>query len=378
MADVSFLRWPFFEDRHRVFAAAVAAWADLRPADDENGDIDAQCRAWVRALGAGGWLRHAVPPMDVRMLCIARETLAYRSALGDFAFAMQGLGAGPIALFGDDAQKQTYLPDIAAGEKIAAFALSEADAGSDVAALAMSARRDGDGYVLDGEKTWISNAGIADTYVVFARTSDDGHRGLSAFVVTAGTAGFEVVERIETISPHPLGRIRFANCRIPASDRIGAEGDGFKIAMATLDVFRSTVGAAALGFARRALDESVAHVKERTLFGAPLADLQLTQSAIAGMATDVDASALLVYRAAWTKDAGAERVTREAAMAKWVATEAAGRVADRAVQLFGGRGVTRGEIVERIYRDVRALRIYEGASEVQQVVIARQTLGPNR
>ena len=378
MSDVSFLRWPFFEDRHRVFAAAIAAWADLRTDDDENGDIDAQCRAWVRALGAGGWLRHAVPPADVRTLCIARESLAYRSALGDFAFAMQGLGAGPIALFGNDEQKQAYLPDIAAGEKIAAFALSEAEAGSDVAALATTARREGDAYVLDGEKTWISNAGIADTYVVFARTAESGHRGLSAFVVPAGTAGFDIVERIETISPHPLGRIRFANCRISATARIGGEGDGFKIAMATLDVFRSTVGAAALGFARRALDESVAHVKERTLFGAPLADLQLTQSAIAEMATDVDASALLVYRAAWTKDAGAERVTREAAMAKWVATEAAGRVADRAVQLFGGRGVTRGEIVERIYRDVRALRIYEGASEVQQVVIARQTLGPSR
>jgi acyl-CoA dehydrogenase len=378
MSDVSFLRWPFFEDRHRVFAAAIAAWADNRPADDEGGDIDAQCRAWVRALGAGGWLRHAVPPADVRALCVARETLAYRSALGDFAFAMQGLGAGPIALFGDDAQKAAYLPDIAAGEKIAAFALSEAEAGSDVAALTTTARRDGDAYVLDGEKTWISNAGIADTYVVFARTADTGHRGLSAFVVPSGTDGFAVVERIETISPHPLGRIRFAGCRIPGSARIGGEGDGFKIAMATLDVFRSTVGAAAVGFARRALDESVTHVKERALFGAPLADLQLTQSAIAGMATDVDTAALLVYRAAWTKDAGAERVTREAAMAKWVATEAAGRVADRAVQLFGGRGVTRGEAVERIYRDVRALRIYEGASEVQQVVIARQTLGPAR
>jgi acyl-CoA dehydrogenase len=375
MSDVSFLGWPFFEDRHRVFAAAIAAWADGRPADDERGEVDAQCRAWVRVLGAGGWLRHAVPPADVRALCIARETLAYRSALADFAFAMQGLGAGPIALFGDDAQKQAYLPDIAAGEAIAAFALSEAEAGSDVAALATSARRDGDAYVLDGEKMWISNAGIADTYVVFARTSDDGHRGLSAFVVQAKTSGLDVTERIETISPHPLGRIRFDSVRVPVANLLGNEGDGFKIAMATLDVFRSTVGAAALGFARRALDESAAHVKERRLFGAPLADLQLTQSAIAEMATDVDASALLVYRAAWTKDSGAERVTREAAMAKWFATEAAGRVADRAVQLFGGRGVTRGEIVERIYRDVRALRIYEGASEVQQVVIARQMLG---
>ncbi len=375
MSDASFLHWPFFDDAHRDAAASLATWADARPLDAEDGDLDAQCRSWVKALGSGGWLEYAVLPKDVRTLCLARETLAYRSALADFAFAMQGLGAGPIALFGTEAQKQRFLPAIASGDAVAAFALSEMEAGSDVAALAMRARRDGDAYVLDGEKMWISNAGIADTYVVFARTSDDGHRGLSAFVVPADTRGLTVAERIETISPHPLGRLRLDGVRVDASSRLGDEGAGFKIAMATLDVFRSTVGAAALGFARRALDESVAHAKSRSLFGAPLADLQLTQSAIAEMATDVDASALLVYRAAWTKDRGAARITREAAMAKWFATEAAGRVADRAVQLFGGRGVKRGEIVERIYRDVRALRIYEGASEVQQVVIARQTLG---
>ncbi len=375
MSDASFLHWPFFDDAHRDTGAALASWADAHPPDAENGDLDAQCRSWVKALGSAGWLQRAVPPKDVRTLCLARETLAYHSALADFAFAMQGLGAGPIALFGTDAQKQQFLPAIASGDAIAAFALSEMEAGSDVAALALRARREGDAYVLDGEKMWISNAGIADTYVVFARTSDDGHRGLSAFVVPAGTRGLTVTERIETISPHPLGGLRFAGVRVDASNRLGEEGQGFKIAMATLDVFRSTVGAAALGFARRALDESVAHAKSRSLFGAPLADLQLTQSAIAEMATDVDASALLVYRAAWAKDRGAARITREAAMAKWFATEAAGRVADRAVQLFGARGVKRGEIVERIYRDVRALRIYEGASEVQQVVIARQTLG---
>jgi acyl-CoA dehydrogenase len=316
----------------------------------------------------------ALPSLDVRSLCIARETLAYRSALADFAFAMQGLGAGPISLFGSNEQKRRYLPSVANGNAIAAFALSEREAGSDVSALAATARLHRDAYVIDGEKTWISNAGIADWYVVFARNDDEGGKRLSAFVVESGTPGFSVTERIATISPHPLGSLAFDGCRVPVGARIGAEGDGFKIAMATLDIFRSTVGAAALGFARRALDETVRHVKDRHLFGSPLAALQLTQGAIADMATQIDASALLVYRAAWSKDNGAARITREAAMAKWYATEAAGRIADRAVQLFGGRGVTRGEIVERIYRDVRALRIYEGASEIQQVVIARRVL----
>lgn len=374
MSKARDLAWPFFTDAHRAFGADLDAWLATTEVDDDEDDAGAASSAWVRALGGSGWLR-ACTALDVRTLCIARETLAYRSALADFAFAMQGLGSGPITLFGNDAQRQAYLPAVVSGDAVAAFALSEREAGSDVAALATTARREGDFYVLDGEKTWISNAGIADFYVVFARTSDTAAKGLSAFVVDASTPGLDVVESIETISPHPLGTLRFTNCRVPATHRLGEEGHGFKIAMATLDVFRSTVGAAALGFARRALDESVAHAKARRLFGAPLAALQLTQAAIAEMATDVDASALLVYRAAWTKDDGAPRVTREAAMAKLFATEAAGRVCDRAVQLFGGRGVSRGEIVERLYRDVRALRIYEGASEIQQIVIARQTLG---
>ena len=368
------LAWPFFDERHRTFATALERWVQAATVTDDEAAVDTSCRAWVEALARDGWLQACVGRLDVRTLCLARETLAARSALGDFAFAMQGLGSGASSLFGTPQLQQKYLPVVVDGSKIAAFALSERQAGSDVATLAVGARLDGDDYVIDGEKTWISNAGIADFYVVFARTSDDGARGLSAFVVDADTPGFEVSERIETISPHPLGTLRFEHCRIPQSQRIGQEGGGFKIAMATLDTFRSTVGAAAVGFARRALAETIEHTTTRQLFGAPLSNLQLTQAAIAEMATDIDAAALLVYRAAWTKDLGALRVTREAAMAKWFATEAAGRVCDRAVQLFGGRGVTRGEIVERLYRDVRALRIYEGASEIQQVVIARQTL----
>jgi acyl-CoA dehydrogenase len=365
-----------------VLAEALAAWAETHVPEEEADDADAACRALVRALGEAGWLRLCVPApaglhdrLDVRSLCLARETLAAKNALADFAFAMQGLGGGPVSLFGTDAQKAAYLPAVARGEAIAAFALSEKEAGSDVAALATTARPDEDGYVLDGEKTWISNAGLADFYVVFARTGEaPGAKGLSAFVVDASTPGLTVTERIETASPHPLGTIRLGGCRVPRTALLGAPGDGFKIAMATLDVFRSTVGAAALGMARRALDEALAHVRRRRLFGGTLADLQLTQSRLAQMATDVDAAALLVYRAAWTKDAGAERVTREAAMAKAFATEAAQRVIDGAVQLFGGRGVTAGHVVERLYRDVRPLRIYEGATEVQHVVIARQLL----
>jgi acyl-CoA dehydrogenase len=376
------LDWPFFDEEHRAFATGLERWAAQADVLDDERNADASCRAWVRALAENGWLRACVPgafgglraELDARTLCLARETLAYRSALADFAFAMQGLGSGPIALFGNSELQRHYLPNVAIGRCVAAFALSEREAGSDVAALATRARRDGDSYVIDGEKTWISNAGIADLYVVFARTSGDGARGLTAFAVDASTPGCSAGKRIETISPHPLGTLHFDRARVPAACRLGEEGDGFKIAMATLDVFRSTVGAAAVGFARRALFESVNHAKSRKLFGAPLAALQMTQSAIAAMATDVDASALLVYRAAWMKDTGRTRVTRESAMAKWFATEAAGRVCDRAVQLFGGRGITRGEIVERLYRDVRALRIYEGANEIQQIVIAKQTL----
>lgn len=385
MSDRSYLHWPFFEAQHEGFAAALNGFLRRchrevsnhrereRAAPTEVEASDDAVRFWVRELAAEGFLKACID-LDVRRLCIARETLAYHDGLADFAFAMQGLGSGPITLFGDDAQRERFLPPAVSGESIMAFALSEREAGSDVAALTTRAVRDGGEYVLDGEKTWISNAGIADTYVVFARTADTGGKGLSAFVVPASASGLSVPERIETISPHPLGTVRFDACRVPAENRLGEEGQGFRIAMATLDVFRSTVGAAALGFARRALDETIAHVRERKLFGAPLAALQLTQAKVAHMATEIDAGALLVYRAAYEKDKGAQRVTRQAAMAKWFATEAAARAADAAVQLFGGRGVTRGEIVERIYRDVRALRIYEGASEIQQIVIARSLL----
>ncbi|HTU70773.1 MAG TPA: acyl-CoA dehydrogenase family protein [Candidatus Baltobacteraceae bacterium] len=366
------LEWPFFDDEHRAFADAIESWLEENPVFEDEAAPDSSVRTWVRALGDAGWLRACID-LDVRALCLARERLAYRSALADFAFAMQGLGSGAISLFGSPAMRSRYLDAVAAGKSIAAFALSEREAGSDVAAMTTHARRDGDRYIISGEKTWISNATIADFFVVFARTgmAESGAKGISAFILDAGIPGFEVRERIETISPHPLGVLAFNECAIPVNHRLGEEGEGFAIAMATLDVFRTTVGAAALGFARRAYDETRAHAKSRQLFGAPLAALQLTQAAIADMAVDIDASALLVYRAAWTKDCGAERVTREAAMAKLYATEAAGRICDRAVQLFGGRGVTHGEIVERLYRDVRALRIYEGASEVQKLVIAR-------
>jgi acyl-CoA dehydrogenase len=379
VADKSFLNWPFFTDRHREIAEAIDRWATKNlPAD--HGDVDAACRDLVARLGRDGWLNHTAPdpaastPLDVRTLCLIRETLARHDSLGDFAFAMQGLGAGPITLFGS-AEQRRWLGRTRSGAAIAAFALTEQKSGSDVANIAMTAKRDGDTYILDGEKTWISNGGIADLYVVFARTGEaPGARGLSAFLVPAEVPGFSIAERIDVISPHPLARIKFERARLPASAIIGAPGDGFKIAMSTLDVFRCTVGAAALGFARRALDETIARAKARELFGGPLADLQFVQGVIAEMAVDVDAAALLVYRAAWTKDNGAVRVTREAAMAKLYATERAQQVIDKAVQLHGGDGVRRGHIVEQLYRDIRALRIYEGASEVQKIVIARQML----
>jgi acyl-CoA dehydrogenase len=379
MPDKSFLAWPFFEEWHRVLAAGIEVWcqAHLPVAHD---DVDAACRELVTKLGRDGWLKPCVidpdigGTLDVRTLCLIRETLARHDGLADFAFAMQGLGAGAISLFGTAAQRQ-WLKRTRAGTAIAAFALSESGSGSDVAGIATTARRDGDDYILDGEKTWISNGGIADFYVVFARTGEGpGAKGLSAFIVPADLAGFSIAERIEVIAPHPLARIRFEGARVPASAMIGKPGEGFKIAMATLDVFRTTVGAAALGFARRALDESTERARTRRLFGAPLSDLQMVQAHIAEMALDVDAAALLVYRAAWVKDSGAARVTREAAMAKLFATDRAQEVIDKAVQIHGGDGVRRGHIVERLYREIRALRIYEGASEVQKVVIARQTL----
>jgi len=383
--DSSFLSWPFFEDRHRRFAGELTAWAPHGIHDlVDHADVDASCRRLVRKLGEAGWLRAVVPQaygglgpaFDVRMLCLARETLAYQDGLADFAFAMQGLGTGPITLFGSEAMKRRYLPPVGRGEAIAAFALSEPEAGSDVAAMSTTAVPDGPDHIrIDGIKTWISNGGIADHYVVFARSGEaPGAKGLSAYVVDADTPGLTVEERIEVIAPHPLATLRFENCRVPVANRIGGPGEGFKVAMATLDVFRSTVGAAALGFARRALDEALRHSSSRHLFGAPLGDLQMTQGALADMATRVDAAALLVYRAAWTKDQGAARVTREAAMAKMHATEAAQEVIDKAVQIFGGLGVTKGVKVEELYREIRALRIYEGATEVQKIVIARELL----
>ena len=381
MADKTYLDWPFLDDNHRKLQSDLVAWCEQYEFGDEE-DVDNRCRQLVADLGKAGWLKNCVPAkwggasekLDVRSIALCRETLAYYSGLADFSFAMQGLGSGAISLYGTDAQRQQYLPAVAAGTAIAAFALSEAEAGSDVAAMTTSAEHSGDEYVLNGEKTWISNGGIADFYCVFARTGEEpGARGLSTFIVEASNPGLEITEKIETIAPHPLTTLSFSDCRVAASARIGEPGEGFKIAMATLDVFRTTVGAAALGFARRALDEAVQHTSTRELFGAPLSALQMTEASIAGMATEIDASALLVYRSAWAKDCYQERVTREAAMAKLYATEAAQKTIDRAVQLFGGSGVVKGNIAERLYREIRALRIYEGASEVQKVIIARQT-----
>ncbi|HEY2294409.1 MAG TPA: acyl-CoA dehydrogenase family protein [Thermoanaerobaculia bacterium] len=381
MADISFLSWPFFADSHRDLARDLASWCarEIEPLEGkEDQDLDGTCREIVRRLGTGGWLRHAVAAedrrLDVRSLCLIRETLGRFSGIADFAFALQGLGSGPLSLFGSEAQRRTWLPRVAAGEAIPAFALSEAEAGSDVAAMATAARRDGDSWVIDGEKTWISNAGLADFYVVFCRLPEVGDKGFGAFLVEAANPGLRVSERIAVLAPHPLGTITFQDCRVPADALIGEPGKGLKVALATLDVFRPTVGAAALGFARRALDEALAWTRRRRAFGKNLAEFQLTQARLADMALEVDAAALLVYRAAWTRDSGAERITREAAMAKLFATEAAQRVIDQAVQLLGGRGVVAGAPVERLYREVRALRIYEGTSEIQRLVIAGQLL----
>ena len=387
------LRWPFFEDRHREFAQALDAWAASEVRNAHASDVDALCRRLVRQLGDAGWLRPTVAGtahggvaevIDTRMLCLARETLARHNGLADFAFAMQGLGSGAISLAGTPEQKARWLPRVARGEAIAAFALSEPDAGSDVAALQCAARIEDEHAVLDGQKTWISNGGIADFYVVFARDTDlhaasrsaseaTGSRGISAYIVEAGTPGFEIAERIEVIAPHPLARLRFTDCRVPLSQRIGAAGEGFKLAMRTLDVFRTSVAAAALGFARRAMQESLARARSRRLFGQTLADFQLTQAKLATMATTIDSAALLTYRAAWQRDQG-ESATRQVAMAKLAATEGAQQVIDAAVQLFGGLGVVSGHPVECLYREVRSLRIYEGASEVQQLIIGRDLL----
>ncbi|WP_274960989.1 acyl-CoA dehydrogenase family protein [Lentibacter algarum] len=380
MADKSFLDWPFFEARHRDLAERLDAWAGAELGGIDHSDVDAACRELVTALGRDGWLEHSGAEgdarLDVRTLCLIRETLARHDGLADFAFAMQGLGTGAISLFGSPEQQAEWLPLTRTGKAMSAFALTEPQSGSDVANATMTAEEDGEHFVLNGEKTWISNGGIADVYTLFARTGEaEGARGLSAFIVPAGLKGFEVTERQQVIAPHPLATLRFTDCRIPKSALLGERGAGFKIAMSVLDVFRSTVAAAALGFARRALDEALARVSERQVQGAPLFELQMVQGHIADMAVDVDASALLIYRAAWAKDSGAARVTREAAMAKLFSTDQAQLVIDRAVQLHGGDGVRHGQKVEELYRDIRALRIYEGASDVQRVVIARQTMG---
>ncbi len=379
MADISYRDWPFLEDRHRDHAARLEAWAaeHIGMGVHPHHDVDAECRDLVRKLGAGGWLEAAVPQagpeaIDVRTLCLTREILARYSGLADFAFAMQGLGTGSITLHGDDALKARILPGVRAGTRIAAFALSEPDAGSDVAAMTTTATRVPGGWRLDGEKTWISNGGIATQYVVFARSGEaPGSRGLTALVVEADNPGLRIADRIDVIAPHPLATLRFENCFVPDGDRLGEPGAGFKVAMATLDIFRPTVGAAALGFARRAMDEAVERAATRMMFGKALADQQLTQAKIADMALDIDSAALLVYRAAWVRDVQKRRITAEAAMAKLHATEMAQRVIDDAVQIFGGMGVRQGVKVEELYREIRALRIYEGASEVQKLIIAR-------
>ncbi len=383
MSDQSFLDWPFFEPHHVLLANELDAWAsrELPAIVDRQGahdDVDQTCRDLVAALGGAGWLRYCVPAayggvhdsLDVRSLCIIRETLARYSGLADFAFAMQGLGSGAISMFGNEAQKAAYLPAVAAGKKIAAFALTEPDAGSDAAAMTTHLTLADGHYIANGQKTFISNGGIADFYTLFARTDV----GVSAIIVDADTPGLEIAKRIEVIAPHPLAQLNFTDCAIPAGNLLDEEGRGFKVALSTLDVFRTTVGAAALGFSRRALDEALSYARQREMFGATLVDLPIAQSMLAEMALDVDASALLIYRSAWTKDVQGQRVTREAAMAKLYATDQAQSVIDKAVQLLGGLGVTKGQKVEELYREVRALRIYEGASEVQKIVIARQLM----
>lgn len=379
------LAWPFFEERHRELGARIDAWASEHLGDTHanHANVDAICRRLVRELGEAGWLRYGIggtaygghgDTIDTRAVCLLRETLARHSGLADFALAMQGLGSGAISLGGNEVQKQRYLPRVASGEAIAAFALTEPDAGSDVAALALSAREDGDSYVLDGEKTWISNGGIADFYVVFARTGEAaGARGISAFIVDADTPGLRIAERLDVIAPHPLARLSFENARVPRTALLGNRGEGFKLAMRTLDIFRTSVAAASLGFARRAMSEGIERAASRKMFGQTLGDFQLTQAKLAQMALTIDSSALLVYRAAWMRDSG-KSVTREAALAKWHASEGAQQVIDAAVQLWGGSGVQSGAVVEQLYREIRALRIYEGATEVQQLIVGRDLL----
>jgi len=381
--DRSILELPFYGDEHRKLSDAIFNWASTdMPAVDHH-DTDNACRQLVTALGKAGFLRYSVPAayggaleaLDSRSLCIARETLAYHDGLADFAFAMQGLGTGAITLSGSEEVKRHVLPKTASGEWIAAFALTEPDAGSDVGAMACEARLEGDHYVINGEKTWISNGGIADVYCLFARTGEaPGTRGISAFVIYPDMPGFEIAERLDVIAPHPLARLRFTDMKVPVANRLGAPGEGFKVAMRTLDIFRSSVAAAALGFARRALDEALAHARKRPMFGHTLADFQLTQAKLGDMATDIEAGALLTARAAWRRDVQKLPTTREAAMAKMTSTENAQRVIDAAVQIHGGQGVRTGVKVESLYREIRALRIYEGATEVQKLIVARELM----
>ncbi len=396
----NYLEWPFFDEQHRALKASLDTWCahafkppgpmgtfdSVHPED--RASVDAHCQALVKRLGDGGWLSHAVAglrhggkndTLDSRSLCLLRETLGFHEGLADFAFAMQGLGSGAISLFGSEEQKTAYLPGVAQGSRIAAFALSEPDAGSDVAGMQCQANPMGDHVLLNGEKTWISNGGIADFYLVFARdresggTKERGTQGISAYIVDAHTPGLEIAERIDVVAPHPLALLRFKNCRVNLNRRIGEAGQGFKVAMATLDIFRTSVAAASLGFARRAMHEALTYSRHRTMFNGHLSDFQLTQAKLAQMATQVDAAALLTYRAAWMRDTG-KNTTKEAAMAKMTATESAQWIIDQAVQIFGGLGVRHGTLVESLYREIRALRIYEGATEVQQLIIARELL----
>ena len=385
MRDTTYLDLPFFEPRHKALESELSQWCDEQfvHGHAHDDDVDQRCRDLVSQLGNAGWLQYCVPAdfggkfeqLESRSICLLRETLARYDGLADFSFAMQGLGSGPLSFGGNPQLQAQWLPAVARGEKIAAFALSEPDAGSDVAAMQCRATEQDDHWVLNGQKTWISNGGIADFYCVFARSADEpGARGISAFLVPADTPGLKIAERIEVIAPHPLATLAFENCRIPSANLLGEAGSGFKLAMTVLDVFRSSVAAAALGFARRALLEALSYASQRKMFGQSLADFQLTQAALAEMATDIDASALLAYRAAWLRDETGQRTTREAAMAKMTATESAQRVIDRAVQMFGGLGVTKGQMVESLYREIRALRIYEGATEVQKLIIARELM----
>lgn len=382
MADTTYLDWPFLDDSHRQLAHELETWAAQNISHPQPTHADEQCKTLVQQLGQAGWLQYAVAnpalaaSIDTRAICIIRETLARHNGLADFAFAMQGLGSGAISLHGSPKQKEKYLGKVAKGQAIAAFALSEPDAGSDVAAMACTATLadDGNSYILNGEKTWISNGGIADFYVVFARTGEaPGAKGISAFIIDANSPGFEIAARIEVIAPHPLAKLKFNQCRIDASQRIGASGEGFKIAMRTLDVFRTSVAAAALGFARLALDQALLRATTRKMLKGVLADFQLTQAKLAQMATAIDSAALLTYRAAWMRDLG-HNVTKEAAMAKMTATENAQQVIDASVQIWGGMGVVSEVPVERLYREIRSLRIYEGATEVQQLIIARELI----